>query len=134
MLDEWLDRGVAALDPEGRVQLLEAAYLPRGGAEPQLYYFGRNLHDHLAAAAANVAGPSPRFFERAVHYDGLSEALAGRLEDRAREIAMDALKRANAEAHAACADDPGGRHRWNFGIYIYREDVESPEAERGRAP
>jgi len=157
VLDEWLDRGMAVLDPEGRVQLLESAYLPRGGGEPQLYYFGRNLHDHLAAAVENVAGPSPRFFERAVHYDGLSEALAGRLEERARAIAMDALKQANAEAHAACADDPGGRHRWNFGIYIFREEVEAkpaaaeevkpaapqetkpaaapePEADRGRAP
>ncbi|MFJ7834387.1 DUF6502 family protein [Methylobacterium sp. NPDC097213] len=136
VLDEWLDRGVAVLDERGRVRLLEAAYLPRGGAEPQLYYFGRNLHDHLAAAAENIAGPSPRFFERAVHYDGLSEALAAQLEARSREIAMEALKQANAEAHAACADDARGRHRWNFGIYIYREDVPAgepePAAEAGR--
>ncbi|MEE7455657.1 hypothetical protein MPAR168_21335 [Methylorubrum populi] len=140
VLDEWLDRGVAVLDERGRVRLLEAAYLPRGGAEPQLYYFGRNLHDHLAAAAENIAAPSPRFFERAVHYDGLSETLAAQLEARSREIAMGALKQANAEAHAACADDAGGRHRWNFGIYIYREDVPAreaepaAEAERGRTP
>ncbi|KQT46495.1 hypothetical protein ASG52_12230 [Methylobacterium sp. Leaf456] len=127
VLDEWLDRGVAVLDAEGRVQLLESAYLPRGGSEPQLHYFGRNLHDHLAAAVENISGPAPRFFERAVHYDGLSQNLAGRLEERARVIAMDALKQANAEAHAACADDPGGRHRWNFGIYIFREEVEAPE-------
>lgn len=142
VLDEWLDRGVAALDEAGRVQLLEAAYLPRGGGEPQLYYFGRNLHDHLAAAVENVVGPSPRFFERAVHYDGLSDGLAARLEERAREIAMEALKQANAEAHTACAEDAGGRHRWNFGIYIYREAVAPPGAEtpdpaqveRGRTP
>ncbi|MEH3117972.1 MAG: DUF6502 family protein [Methylorubrum populi] len=123
VLDEWLDRGLAVLDPEGRVRLLEAAYLPKGGAEPQLYYFGRNLHDHIAAAAENVAGPSPRFFERAVHYDGLSDVLAARLEERAREIAMGALREANAEAHAACEGDAGGRHRWNFGIYVYRAEV-----------
>jgi hypothetical protein len=142
VLDEWLDRGVAALDEAGRVQLLEAAYLPRSGGEPQLYYFGRNLHDHLAAAVENVVGPSPRFFERAVHYDGLSDGLAARLEERAREIAMEALKQANAEAHTACAEDAGGRHRWNFGIYIYREAVAPPGAEtqdpapveRGRTP
>ncbi|ACK85554.1 DUF6502 family protein [Methylorubrum extorquens] len=142
VLDEWLDRGVAVLDAQGHVRLLEAAYLPKGGAEPQLYYFGRNLHDHLAAAAENIAGPSPRFFERAVHYDGLSETLAAQLEARSREIAMGALKQANAEAHAACADDAGGRHRWNFGIYIYREEVPArepgaetaSEVEQGRTP
>lgn len=123
VLDEWLDRGLAVLDPQGRVVLLESAYLPRGGGEPQLYYFGRNLHDHVAASVENILGEAPRFLERAVHYDGLSAELAERLEARAREIAMDALRQANAEAHAACESDPGGRHRWNFGIYVYREEV-----------
>ena len=121
VLDEWLDRGLAALDAENRVVLREAAYLPKGGGEPQLYYFGRNLHDHVAAAVENIMGDRPRFLERAVHYDGLSPALAERLEKRAREIAMDALRQANAEAHEACASDPGGDHRWNFGMYVYRE-------------
>lgn len=132
VLDEWLDRGLAALDEHGRVVLCEAAYLPRGGGEPQLYYFGRNLHDHVAAAVENIVGEKPRFLERAVHYDGLSQALAERLEARAREIAMDALRQANAEAHEACIGDPGGSHRWNFGIYVYREDT--PPASTPSAP
>lgn len=45
---------------------------------------------------------------------------------------MGALKEANAEAHAACAEDAGGRHRWNFGIYIYREEV--PARDSGAGP
>ncbi|KZB97598.1 MAG: hypothetical protein K2X54_15020 [Methylobacterium organophilum] len=123
VLDEWLDRGLAFTDPQDRIVLAEAAYVPRGdGAEgPQLYYFGRNLHDHIAAAVANIVGDAPRFLERAVHYDGLSEDLAIRLEERAREIAMEALQQANREAHAACQTDPGGTHRWNFGLYVYTE-------------
>lgn len=126
VLDEWLDRGLAVADPEGRIVLAESAYVPKGGGEPQLYYFGRNLHDHLAASVANVVGETPRFLERAVHYDGLSAELAGRLEARAREIAMDALREANREAHAACETDPGGRHRWNFGVYVYSEETPEP--------
>ncbi|WP_430911268.1 DUF6502 family protein [Methylobacterium sp. sgz302541] len=126
VLDEWLDRGLAVADPEGRIVLAESAYVPKGGGEPQLYYFGRNLHDHLAASVANVVGETPRFLERAVHYDGLSAELAGRLEARAREIAMDALREANREAHAACETDPGGRHRWNFGVYVYSEEPPEP--------
>ena len=123
VLDEWLDRGLAVTDAQDRIVLAEAAYVPRGdGAEgPQLYYFGRNLHDHIAASVANIVGEAPRFLERAVHYDGLSEALAAKLEARAREIAMEALQQANREAHAACASDPGGDHRWNFGLYVYTE-------------
>lgn len=130
VLDEWLDRGLAFTDPQDRIVLAEAAYVPRGdGAEgPQLYYFGRNLHDHIAAAVANILGDAPRFLERAVHYDGLSEDLAIRLEARAREIAMEALQQANREAHAACQTDPGGTHRWNFGLYVYTEAA--PPARR----
>ena len=123
VLDEWLDRGLASLDGEDRIVLAEAAYVPRGGGEPQLYYFGRNLHDHIAASVTNILGDAPRFLERAVHYDGLSEELALRLEARARDIAMAALTQANREAHAACAADPGGSHRWNFGLYVYAEAV-----------
>lgn len=130
VLDEWLDRGLARLDAEARVVLAEAAYVPKGGGEPQLYYFGRNLHDHIAASVANVMGEAPRFLERAVHYDGLSRELAERLEARAREIAMEALQQANREAHAACETDPGGPYRWNFGLYVYAEDVPpNPAAE-----
>lgn len=128
VLDEWLDRGLASLDEADRVVLAEAAYVPRGGGEPQLYYFGRNLHDHIAASVANIVGEAPRFLERAVHYDGLSEDLARRLEARAREIAMEALQQANREAHAACQTDPGGDHRWNFGLYVYAEAAPPPAA------
>ena len=74
---------------------------------------------------ANIVGPAPRFLERAVHYDGLSAELAKRLEVRAREIAMEALAQANREAHAACATDAGGDHRWNFGLYVYAEQTPS---------
>lgn len=123
VLDEWLDRGLVIADPEGRIVLAEAAYVPKGGGESHLYYFGRNLHDHIAASVANITGPTPRFLERAVHYDGLSRELAERLEARAREIAVEALQQANREAHAACETDPGGSHRWNFGLYVYAEDA-----------
>jgi hypothetical protein len=131
VLDEWLDRRLVTIDSEGRIALAETAFVPQGGSDQQLYYFGRNLHDHAAAAVANVLGEGPRFLERAVHYDGLSADLAESLEKRSREIASAALQEANREAHAACEADAGGRHRWIMGVYIYREAEEpSLEAER----
>ncbi|MDB5646597.1 DUF6502 family protein [Methylobacterium sp.] len=129
VLDEWLDRGLVIADGEGRIVLAEAAYVPKGGGESHLYYFGRNLHDHIAASVANITAPAPRFLERAVHYDGLSKDLAERLEARAREIAMEALQQANREAHAACETDSGGNHRWNFGLYVYAEAVPPTAAD-----
>lgn len=129
VLDEWLDSKLATIDAEGRVVLAEAAFVPRGGSDQQLYYFGRNLHDHVAAAVANVLGDEPRFIERAVHYDGLSNGLAERLERRSRELAMDVLQEANREAHAACETDEGGDYRWTFGVYVYREQERAPQPQ-----
>lgn len=126
VLDEWLDRKLVAIDADGSIVLTEAASMPQGGSDQQLFYFGLNLHDHVAAAVANVLGEGPRFLERAVHYDGLSDGLAESLERRSREIAIAALQEANREAHAACAQDPGGRHRWMMGVYIYRDEEEAP--------
>ena len=111
---------------------LDRAFVPQGGDEQQLYYFGRNLHDHVAAAVTNVSAETPRFLERAVHYDGLSEAVAAELERRSRALAMEALTEANRQAHRACEADEGGRWRWNFGLYVYAEEV--PDASGAPAP
>ena len=137
VLDEWLDRGLASLDPQDRIVLAEAAYVPRGdgSAEPQLYYFGRNLHDHVAAAVANISAEAPRFLERAVHYDGLSPAVAMELERRSRDLAMEALTAANRQAHEACEADAGGRWRWNFGVYVFAEEASAAvETQRPASP
>jgi Family of unknown function (DUF6502) len=126
VLDEWLDRKLVTIDAEGRVVLAEAAFVPQSGSDQQLYYLGRNLHDHIAAAVANVLGEEPRVMERAVHYDGLSMPLAQRLEERSRELALEVLQEANREAHAAGETDAGGEYRWTFGVYVYREREREP--------
>lgn len=125
VLDEWLDRKLVSIDASDRVVLAELGHVPQSGDDQQLYYFGRNLHDHIAASVANIEQSAPPFLERAVHYDGLSEALAERLTARSRELATEVLRSANSEAHAACGSDPGGTWRWNFGVYVYKEAVES---------
>src|SRR5258708_412348 len=121
VLDEWLDRKLVAINDDDDIVLIDTGFVPRGDDDRKWHYLGRNLHDHVAAAAENVSGPAPRFLERAVHYDGLSAKLAKRLEGRSRELAMDALKIANREANRALAEDKGGDYRWNFGTDIYSE-------------
>lgn len=128
ILDDWIERRLVEIDADGRLRIAQAAFAPGAGDERQLYYFGRNLHDHAAAAVANVLGAEPRFLERAVHYEGLSEAAAARLEALAREIAMEALHRANREAQAISAADAGGPCRWNFGTYVFTEGDAAPPA------
>jgi len=125
VLDEWLDRKIVAIDKDGKIALTEAAIAPRKGDERQLYYFGRNLHDHIAAAVANISADAPPFMERSVHYEGLSEELARRLEALSREVAQAALLTANREAEKAHRQDEGGDWRWNFGVYVY--SVKEPQ-------
>lgn len=135
MLDEWVDKRLAVLGADDRVTLLERAFVPQGGDEQQLYDFGRNLHDHVAAAVANISAEAPRFLERAVHYDGLSPAVAMELERRSRDLAMEALTAANRQAHEACEADAGGRWRWNFGVYVFAEEASAAvETQRPASP
>ncbi|MEZ4290680.1 MAG: DUF6502 family protein [Myxococcota bacterium] len=54
LLDEWLRLGVVHVDDEGAVVLNVAAFVPVHGFEEKAHYVGRNLRDHLAAAAANL--------------------------------------------------------------------------------
>lgn len=121
ILDDFLARRFVVIDAEGRIKLLVNALTPSVGDDQQLYYFGRNLHDHMAAAVANITGEGPTYFERAVHYDGLSERTAKTLIALSREQASDALLAANREALAICDDDGGGSTRWIFGVYVYAE-------------
>ncbi|MXQ13216.1 DUF6502 family protein [Microvirga makkahensis] len=131
VLDEWLDRRLVVIDDQDRAVLVEAAYVPRSGGDQQLYYLGRNLHDHIAAAVTNVEAPSPQFLERAVHYDGLTKELAEQLQQRSREVAMQALQKLNREAHAVSDGAMPGRWRWNFGVYVYSEEVVPPFSAGG---
>ncbi|MBR0753913.1 hypothetical protein JQ604_17145 [Bradyrhizobium jicamae] len=135
VLDEWLDRKLVVINASDEIMLVEEAFVPHGDDDRKWHYLGRNLHDHVAAAEANVSSEMPPFLERAVHYDGLSAKLAKKLEARSRELAMEALKVANREANRALAKDKGGDHRWNFGIYIYREGPPSDDDsdENGKA-
>lgn len=126
VLDEWLSQRLVTADAADRLQLNVGAFLPPPGRAEQLFYFGRNLHDHVAAACGNVAatGPAP-FLDRSVHYDGLPAEAVARLEALAREAAQQMLlafnRAALAEADAAGPAAAPGR-RINFGIYIYTDD------------
>jgi hypothetical protein len=121
VLDEWLDRKLVAIEPDGRIVLLTSALTPSSG-DDQLYYFGRNLHDHFAAAVANIIGDGPKFLERAVHYDRLSPESAAALVAYSREQANQMLLAANRKALAICDADGGGDKRWILGVYVYCAD------------
>jgi hypothetical protein len=134
VLDDLLGHGVVLMDSNDRVQLNTAAFIPRPGGEEQLFYFARNLHDHVAAAVANIsASGAPRFLDRSVHYDRLTPEQAKELEDYARTAAMQVLLDVNRRALEMTEATPDvgvlTPRRINLGIYVFDDD--DPMAAEG---
>jgi hypothetical protein len=133
VLDEWLRQDIVRIDDGDRVALNVAAFIPPPGREEQLFYFARNLHDHIAAAAANIGadGKAP-FMDRSVHYDALPPAAAAALEAVARDAAMRMLLDVNRGALELLAREPdaaaaaGPTRRVNLGIYLFFADEPEP--------
>jgi len=134
VLDDFLAQNIVILEPGDLVRLNQAAFIPRPGSTEQLFFFGRNLHDHIAAASANVAaGDGPAFIDSSVHYDRLSPETAAQLLRLAQEAAAQALLNVNRGAislvePAGAPASQLGTSRVNFGVYVYAEDeAEKPD-------
>jgi hypothetical protein len=127
VLDNWLAQGIATIDPDERIRLNVAAFVPREGVEARLFYLSRNLHDHVAAATAETfAVGMPPFLERSLHYDRLSPEAAAKLEAAGRAAAQQLLVDLNRLALSLVEGEeiePGApTRRVNIGVYLYRED------------
>ena len=138
LLDEWLRLGVAHLDDDGRGVLNKFAFVPEKGFEEKAFYFGRNIHDHLAATAHNLLEEGNPKLERSVHYTGLSDESAAVLAQAAERTGMKALLEMNRLALELSEKDKGratSTRRINFGLYFFdgaanfnnlRPDSEAP--------
>jgi hypothetical protein len=129
VLDEWLRLGVAELDKQDRVVLRTEAFVPVHGVEEKLFYFGKVIHDHLAASEHNLTAGQPPMLDQCVYFDQLTEQSAELLADYARSLAGEAMQALNRRALAlqqADATKSDATHRTNFGLYFYRVDEAPP--------
>ena len=138
VLDDWLSQGIVQLAQPDLVVLNVDAFVPRPGAGEQLFYFARNLQDHIAAAVANIsAAEAAPFLDRSVHYDGLTPAQARELEAFARAAAMRALLEVNRKARELVEADPSPAAdtpvRVNFGTFVFTESESPAGAQPGEA-
>jgi uncharacterized protein with GYD domain len=130
VLDEWLRQGIVTLDEDDRVSLVADAFLQPQGIEEKIYYFGQNIHDHLAATVHNLAGGTPPFLERCVFYDKLSADSVKELADYSRVVGMRALHSVNKRAAELQQSDQGRKdavYRTNFGVYNFNEITEASD-------
>ncbi len=122
ILDEWLRIGVAHIDEQDRVCLNTDAFIPENGYDEKAYYFGQNLHDHIAAGAHNLLGQKPPFLDRSVYYDKLSPESVAELAELSKKLGMQALVAVNKRAEVLQEIDavkPDADQRINFGVYYF---------------
>lgn len=125
LLDELLRAGLVRERGDGLLEVVEAAHLPRGDHDKMAYWFGRNLADHLAAAAHNLAGRQPAFLERALFHTGLTADSVRQLNAEATTAAMQVLVQLNQRTTEMGERDrnrPDATHRFVAGVYIHAED------------
>lgn len=124
VLDEWLRLGVARLDDDSRVHLNTDAFVPRHGFDEKAFYFGQNVHDHLAATAHNLMQGEPPFLERSVYYENLTPASVAKLAELSKTLGMQTLQAINREARKLARADANAaeaKQRMNFGVYFFSE-------------
>ena len=97
------------------------------GFDEKVFYFGRNLHDHLDVAGRNLAGEDAPLFERSVHYGSLPASAVDELAELVEDAGMQLLEAINrrslelrSDTEPGSAPEPGGSERMNFGLYFYR--------------
>lgn len=134
ILDEWLRLGIASVDVDNNVVLNSGAFTPDKGFEEKVFFFGKNVHDHICASTHNLLGGKPSYFDRSVYYDGLSRESVDQLANLANSLGMKALTEMNREALLRQDQDRGkadARFRMNFGIFNFNSDTsDRPEKDQ----
>ena len=123
VLDEWIRLGVARLDDAGNVVLNQLAFVPEKGFQEKAFYFGRNIHDHLAAGAHNLLADGSPLLDRSVHYSNLTPESAETLQAEAERTGMQSLLAINRMALQLSAkdkDNASATKRVNFGLYFFK--------------
>lgn len=137
LLDELLRLGLVSVDGEDRVTLDRRAFVPRQGSDEQLFFFGENVHDHLAAAVANLLADEPALLEQAIFGGDLSgesvDEIARLVREGWRGMMRDIVPKAS-ELDARDAAEGRTDHRMRFGIYFYSEPKKTAESESKAAP
>lgn len=132
VLDEMLRLGVAVVvDDTSGVALRQDGFAPRQGLQELAALFSANLHDHLAAAVANLQDEA-NFLEQAVFVDQITAESAVALQRVAVQAWQQAMRHVMQEARARFDHDAaqvprdGRRQRARFGVYFY-SDREGPQ-------
>jgi len=128
LLDEWQRKKFVSLDDDDFVHLEVEAFLPSDEFDEKAYFFGHNVHDHIAASAHNLIGNKPPYFDRGVYYNNLKPESIKELQSLSEQQAMKSIKEINRKARALQRKDSGKKgadQRFRFGSYFYFKSQEA---------
>jgi hypothetical protein len=129
LLDELVRLGVAGKTNDGGIEMLISAFVSRKDRGQKLFFFGRNMHDHLAACVHNLMGREPSMMEQNVFSFELSDASAEHVAEITRrewkEVAA-RLIRALGECEERDRVTGETSRRMNIGMYFFHESADSP--------
>lgn len=125
ILDGWLQQGMVTNNDDGTISLNKTAFIPHESFEEQVFFLGRNMHDHLAACAHNMLQTDAPMLERSVYFAHLSEDSVKQLRTLAEKQGMALLQTLNKQAlklQNADKNQPDATQRMRFGCYWYQEN------------
>jgi hypothetical protein len=125
MLDDMLRLGVVDENEHG-IALAASGFAPHDGLPESAALFAANVHDHAAAAAANLAGEA-NFLEQAIYVDEITAESADALQRTAVQAWKQAFKTVMQQAQvrfdgdAAAARPEQRDRRARFGVYFFSD-------------
>jgi hypothetical protein len=128
LLDELLRLGLATEAPDGQVALAAAGFAPRGDLAAMAAQMAANLHDHAAAAVANLAGEA-NHLEQALYVDELGPESVQQLRRAATAAWREAFQAVMGPAQRRFDADqrqlPAAqrRQRVRFGAYFFSDNM-----------
>ena len=130
VLEEMVRLGVVEEGAEG-VSLRTDGFAPRSGLDEMAALAAWNLHDHAAAAVANIE-QGANFLEQALHVDELTPEGEARVRQAVQQAWRQAVRTAMREARAAYDHDQANAppeqrtQRARFGVYFYSQRSDEP--------
>lgn len=122
LLDEWLELDIVSIDSKDRVCLNEKSFIPRAGFNEKVYFFGKNVRDHMDTCVHNLTTDLPPLLERSVYYASLSADSVHKLQAIANQKALETLELINKEALSLKENDKkqgDSTCRFRFGCYWF---------------
>jgi hypothetical protein len=133
VLDELVRVGAVESLRNGRLRLVERAYVPKTDEAEKLAILGTDVADLISTIDHNLdSDREGAFFQRKVAYDNLPENFLPALRHLVESDAQSLLERindrmANHDLDVHPDDDVKGGHRAMVGIYYYEEESDDDD-------